>query len=107
MPLVLLHQDSASRSGYAEVLEFPSRPDQPVVRCRSKSPRQCVEGVFRYRPTVDRESTESKLAADFLTEFFDGSATSLVLSLLGSKLISRNEIKRLKALLEKPEKGQS
>lgn len=69
--------------------------------------RNKVEGVFRYRPTVDRESTESKLAADFLTEFFDGSATSLVLSLLGSKRISRNEIKRLKALLEKPEKGQS
>lgn len=68
--------------------------------------RNKVDGVFRYRPSVDKKSTESQLASDFLEEFFDGSATSLVLSLLGSKRLSHAELKRLKALLEKPDAGK-
>lgn len=69
--------------------------------------RNKVDGVFRYRPAVDKKSTEGKLASDFLEEFFDGSATSLVLSLLGSERLSHTELKRLKALLEKPDADKS
>lgn len=64
-------------------------------------------GVFRYRPSVRREETEGKLAANFLSEFFGGSASSLVLSLLGSKRITRKELKRLKAILDEPNQDKS
>lgn len=64
--------------------------------------RQKVEGVFRYTPAIDRQSTEGQLAADFVGEFFNGSPASFVLSLLGSNRISKSELQRLKSLLEKP-----
>jgi predicted transcriptional regulator len=61
--------------------------------------RRRQDGVYRYRPAVDRKSTERKLAADFVGEFFGGSATNLVQSLLGSNQVSKAELRRLKALL--------
>jgi len=65
--------------------------------------RDKVDGVFRYQANVDRKATESRLAEDFLGEFFSGSASKLMLSLLGSKRISRKELARLKAMLDNPE----
>jgi predicted transcriptional regulator len=57
------------------------------------------QGVFRYFAELERESAEQQLAADFLNEFFAGSTANLVLSLLGSKRISKAELQRLKQLL--------
>lgn len=62
--------------------------------------REKVNGVFRYQAQVDRVTTESQLASEFVGEFFDGSPSSFVLSLLGSKRISQTEVKRLRALLD-------
>lgn len=62
--------------------------------------RSKEEGVFRYVPSVDREATEGKLAAEFVGDFFNGSAANIVLSLLGSNQISSAELKRLKAILD-------
>jgi predicted transcriptional regulator len=61
--------------------------------------RKKVEGAFRYRAAVDRSATEDELATDFVSEFFNGSAEKLILSLLGSKRVSNAEIRRLKKLL--------
>lgn len=62
--------------------------------------REKINGVFRYKPQVDRDTTQSQMATDFVGEFFDGSPSSFVLSLLGSKRISKSEIARLRAMLE-------
>ncbi len=62
--------------------------------------REKVDGVFRYKAQVDRATTESQLAAEFVGEFFDGSPSSFVISLLGSKRISQAEVKRLRAMLD-------
>src|SRR5580700_1804664 len=40
---------------------------------------------FRYRATIDREATSRLVASEFVDEFFGGSASQLVTSLLGSK----------------------
>ena len=69
--------------------------------------RRKIDGVYRYCPAIDREETEGKLASEFLEEFFNGSATSLLLSLLGSKRITRAELKRLRAMLDNPESRKS
>lgn len=58
------------------------------------------EGVFRYVPSLPREAAEGKLAAEFVGDFFNGSAANIVLSLLGSNQISNAELKRLKAILD-------
>lgn len=62
--------------------------------------REKAGGVYRYRARVDRADTESQLATEFVGEFFDGSPSSFVLSLLGSKRIDQSEVSRLKALLD-------
>ena len=58
------------------------------------------EGVFRYQPSVDRDGTSVQLAEEFLDEFFGGSASNLVMSLLGSKRVTPAEVRRLREMLD-------
>ena len=69
--------------------------------------REKHEGVFRYRAGVDQQATEAQLADTFVSEFFNGSTSSFVLSLLGSNRISAADLKRLKALLEESQSKRS
>jgi BlaI family transcriptional regulator, penicillinase repressor len=63
--------------------------------------RRKIDGVFRYRPTVDRETATGHVAAEFVDSFFSGSASDLVMSLLGSRRISPAEIEELRTRLGK------
>jgi BlaI family penicillinase repressor len=62
--------------------------------------RKKVDGVFRYAPTVSREAAAGSVAAEFVDAFFSGSASDLVMSLLGSKRISADEVEQLRDLLD-------
>ena len=55
---------------------------------------------FRYVPTCGRDETTRSVAEQFVETFFGGSAADLVMSLLGSKKLKRDEIERLKQLLD-------
>lgn len=77
------------------VLNLVDRLEKRAWLSRSKD-----QGVFRYAAAVQRQSVEAQLAADFVQEFFDGSATNLVMSLLGSQKISKSDIQRLKHLMD-------
>jgi|SRR4051812_16318693 predicted transcriptional regulator len=63
--------------------------------------RQKVGGLYRYQPTVEREAAAAHVAAEFVDAFFSGSASNLVMSLLGSQSISQDEVEALRAMLEK------
>src|SRR5258708_34378790 len=65
--------------------------------------RRKDQGVFRYAAAVERPSVEAQLAADFVEEFFAGSAANLLMSLLGSQRISKSDIQRLKRLIDEKE----
>jgi predicted transcriptional regulator len=69
--------------------------------------REKVDGVFHYAAAVDRKETEGQLAKEFVGDFFNGSPSSFVLSLLGTKQISKSELQRLKALLDRPNQTDS
>ncbi|XZE18298.1 BlaI/MecI/CopY family transcriptional regulator [Pirellulaceae bacterium SH449] len=69
--------------------------------------REKVDGVFHYTAAVDRKETEGQLAKEFVGDFFNGSPSSFVLSLLGTKQISKSELQRLKALLDMPNQTDS
>ena len=62
--------------------------------------RKKVDGVFRYAPTVSKEEASGSVAAEFVDAFFSGSASELVMSLLGSKRISADEVDQLRELLD-------
>ncbi len=55
---------------------------------------------FRYTAAVDRDTTARTLAAGFVNDFFGGSASSLVMSLLGNKRVSPAEMENLRRLLD-------
>ena len=61
--------------------------------------RAIVEGVYRYRPTLDRPAAEARLAVGFMEGYFGGSPTQLVQSLLGSDDVSSADIDRLAQLV--------
>jgi BlaI family transcriptional regulator, penicillinase repressor len=56
--------------------------------------------VYRYFPTVDRSAAEQQMAVEFLDDFFQGSPSNLLMSLLGSKRISKADADRVKRLIE-------
>jgi BlaI family transcriptional regulator, penicillinase repressor len=55
---------------------------------------------YRYTAAIPRQKTESKLAAGFLSEYFDGSAAQMVQSLLGADELSGADIGKLRRLLD-------
>jgi BlaI family transcriptional regulator, penicillinase repressor len=55
---------------------------------------------FRYIATTDRLETTRELAEGFLHEFFGGSAKDLVMSLFGSKRLTRRDLVGLRELLD-------
>lgn len=62
--------------------------------------RKEKSGVARYVATVDRDKTARMLADGFVDDFFDGSMSDLVMSLLGSRKIKPAEVNRLRQLLD-------
>ncbi len=61
--------------------------------------REHIAGVYRYTATASRDKTAALLASEFMDNFFGGSATSLVMSLLGSKRVKPADVERLRSLL--------
>lgn len=66
---------------------------------------QLADG-WHYWPTVTREEAEVMLADDFVSSFFRGKASKLLVSLVGGRKVSSEELTELKRLLEEVEAEQ-
>ena len=62
--------------------------------------RKKHEDGFRYVATLSRDQAARSMAEEFIDSFFGGSASELVMSLLGSKRLKHSEIARLRDLLD-------
>ncbi len=62
--------------------------------------RRQGSGVNRFVASLSRKKTARLLAGEFVDDFFGGSASDLVMSLLGSKQLRPDEIQRLQKLLD-------
>ncbi len=65
--------------------------------------QEASERGYRYRPACTRETASARLASAFTDAFFGGSASRLVMSLLGSRSIPSEELGRLRRLLDDAE----
>ena len=63
--------------------------------------RKKHEDGFRYVATQSREQASRGLAEEFVNAFFGGSASELVMSLLGSKKLTSTEIERLRDVISR------
>lgn len=61
--------------------------------------RLAEPGVSRYVASVDRDEADRMLAGDFVDDFFGGSLSKLVTSLLGTRRIKQSEVEKLRQLL--------
>lgn len=61
--------------------------------------RRRGQGADRYLAAVSRPQTAALLANSFVDDFFGGSASNLVMSLLGSGQLNPDEIRRLRRVL--------
>ena len=60
--------------------------------------------AIRFWPTMPREQVEALVAEDFVESFFGGSASQLILSLLGRQKISPKEVEQVKKVYEEQRK---
>jgi BlaI family penicillinase repressor len=69
--------------------------------------RKKIGGEWHYWPTAERSEVEAAVAEDFLGSFFAGSASELMVSLIGESKVSETEINRLKAVLDQAKQAKS
>ncbi len=55
---------------------------------------------YRYYATVSREKASQSLAGSFVDDFFGGSASELVMNLLGAKRLQPEDVERLRSMLD-------
>ena len=65
--------------------------------------RQERPGRNRYLAAVTQPAASRGLAENFIKDFFSGSTSNLVMSLMGSKRLDADEIERLRQLLDSAE----
>jgi BlaI family transcriptional regulator, penicillinase repressor len=56
-----------------------------------------------YKPAVSEERTQKEVVGDLLDKVFAGSAEKLVMRALSTKKVSPDELKRIRAMLDKME----
>ncbi len=61
--------------------------------------------TFLYRPTTQRQPTSERLVSGLLDRVFDGAVDELVESALSVKAPTPEELRRLKELVERAERG--
>ncbi len=62
--------------------------------------RRKGKGANHFVAVLSREKTERLLAGGFVDDFFGGSASELLMSLLGSRRLKADEVERLRRMLE-------
>lgn len=68
--------------------------------------RHRVEGrSFIYRPTVERQSTNTRLASQMLSRVFDGAIDQLVQSVFDARRPTSQELQQLEAMLAAAKKA--
>lgn len=82
------------------VLNLVARLEQRRWLKRSKA-----DGPNRYVATTDRATASSNAAVRFVKEFFGGSASDLVMSLIDANDISKSELDELRRLIERARAG--
>ena len=64
-------------------------------------------GSYVYRPVVSEQTTQQRMLTDLVDRAFDGSATAAMLNLLETSDLDGEEIKRLRALINRKAKERS
>ena len=70
-----------------------------IKKCIDKKAIERVEPGFICRPVITKEQAREYETTELINKMYDGSADSLVVSLLGQKNLTPEEIERLKQMI--------
>jgi predicted transcriptional regulator len=76
-----------------------------IMHAKSMLKRDDTNMKHIYSPAEAESKTKNHLLDRFINSMFNGSASSLVLQLLGSKKTSKKELKLIKEMLDKMDKN--
>ena len=65
------------------------------------------KNAFLFQPRVSQDNVSQKMLGDVVDRVFDGSATAVMLSLLGCSEIDQAELKELRSIIQHKLKEQS
>jgi predicted transcriptional regulator len=74
-----------------------------VLHRKGHAKRTLKLKAYFYRPAVSRSEVVSSAVGDVVDKLFGGSATSLVMSLVETKKLSREELAHLRGIIEEAE----
>ncbi len=86
--------------GYTTTLKIMQIMADKNLLLVNKDNRQHV-----YSPALREEETQKQLLSGFLSKTFAGSASKLVMQVLGNHKTSAEELEKIKSLIEEIEKG--
>jgi BlaI family transcriptional regulator, penicillinase repressor len=72
-----------------------------VMHVKGLVERDDSQRAHVYRAAVSKERTQKRFLSDIVNRVFDGSASQLVLHALGSQNATREELKEIRALLNR------
>ena len=78
-----------------------------VLVRKGKARRTLVDRAFQYRAAISREKALASTLRDVVKRMFGGSAEALVLSLVETKQLTPETLRRLNAMIAKGEKHGS
>ena len=74
------------------------------ILCRKGHVKRTLkQKAYVYRPSISRTEVVKQTIGDVVERFFGGSATSLVMSLVETKHLKREDVERLRELLDAEE----
>ncbi|MFN0168253.1 MAG: BlaI/MecI/CopY family transcriptional regulator [Bryobacteraceae bacterium] len=88
------------RTGYTTVLKL-----MQIMADKGLVDRDQTERAHVYRPRLKQEETQRRLLDDLLDRAFGGSAAQLVMQALSRKPASREELRAIRELLDRHERG--
>lgn len=74
-----------------------------IKRCIDKKAVERIEPNYICRPLVTIEAAREYETAELIKKMYDGAADQLVASLLGGEILSKEEIERLKRIIQEME----
>lgn len=94
-----LNRDRAEALAYTTVLRFLQ-----IMTEKGHVTRTDGERGHIYAPSIPAERTKKQMVGDLLERVFGGSMQDLVLQALGSRKVSRAELKEIRDLLDRYDK---
>jgi len=88
--------------GYTTTLKIMQIMHEKGILTRNKKDRTHI-----YATVLEEDETQSLLVEKLLKIAFDGSASKLVMQTLGNRKTSKEELQKIKDLIEKIEKDQT